>query len=139
MVCGPGPAARHPWRPRAESAASIGWRSSSDVSSRVAAVSRFSQAWSETDDDSEIVSRLRIIVRDRHLLGFDVRTGRCGWHEICSSKFRVLTENGSNIPGWSQTRIYCGCCRTITFTPGFAKLDGCAEEYGYDLGVNQLI
>src|SRR5260370_8456367 len=52
------PEARHPWRPRDESAASIGWRSSSGVSSRVAAVSRFSQAWSETEGDSEIVRPL---------------------------------------------------------------------------------
>src|SRR5713226_5708664 len=96
MVCGPGPEARHPWRPRDESAASIGWRSSSDVSSRVAAVSRFSQAWPETDGDPEIVRRLRIILPNCHSLPFDVRTGRCGWHEICGSKFRASTGERFN-------------------------------------------
>src|SRR5713226_4588468 len=74
----------------------MGWRSSSDVSSRVAAVSRFSQAWSETDGDSETVRRLRIILPNCHSLGFDVRTGRCGWHKICGSKFRASTGERFN-------------------------------------------
>jgi hypothetical protein len=43
-----------------------------DVSSRVAAVSRFNQAWSEKDCDSEIVRRLRIVLPNDPSLRFDV-------------------------------------------------------------------